>query len=101
MSEKVSIDIGTFNSNIKKLRSSLAGLEIGIEKDRSFDKTNITPFTDDLENTMKAIELLSKYKNMLDTDITTLEGVGESMKENDERLAAMQADINGPQPLRS
>ncbi|MGY0691180.1 TIGR04197 family type VII secretion effector [Virgibacillus sp. FSP13] len=103
MGEEVGINIGVFRSNVKNLRSSLSDLESGIKTSRTFDKTNITPFMDDLENTIKAIELLKKYKTLLDTDITTLGEVGERMRENDERLASYASNnipVSGPQPIR-
>ncbi|WP_106496023.1 TIGR04197 family type VII secretion effector [Lentibacillus sp. Marseille-P4043] len=101
MGEEVGINIGVFRSNVKNLRSSLSDLESGIKTSRTFDKTNITPFIDDLENTIKAIELLKKYKTLLDTDITTLGDIGEKMRETDENLGKQPSGItNGPQPIR-
>ncbi|MTW86061.1 TIGR04197 family type VII secretion effector [Virgibacillus dakarensis] len=103
MAEVVGINIGEFQSNIEKLRSSLSGLESSIKTSRTFDKTNIAPFTDDLENTIKAVKLLEEYKTLLDTDITTLEDTGEQMRENDENLANYNNPDpeSGPQPLRN
>lgn len=104
MGEEVGIDIGVFRSNITKLRSSLSGLESGIKTSRTFDKTNIAPFIDDLENTIEAVKLLKDYKTLLDTDIATLEDAGERMRENDEKIASYTNNRNplaGPQPLRN
>src|SRR5690625_6556293 len=103
MAEEVGINIGVFQSNTSKLRSSVSGIEGSIKTNYTFDKTNIKPFMDDLENTIEAIQLLQKYKTLLDSDIDTLKNVGEKMKENDEILAAITTDtdhVTGPQ-LRS
>jgi len=101
MAEEVGINIGVFQSNTSKLRSSVSGIEGSIKTNYTFDKTNIKPFMDDLENTIEAIQLLRKYKTLLDSDIGTLENVGEKMKENDERLASITTGhVTGPQPIR-
>lgn len=101
MAEEVGINIGVFQSNISKLGSSVVSIESSIKTNYTFDKTNIKPFMDDLENTIEAIQLLQKYKTLLDSDIDTLENVGDKMKENDERLAALTTDhVFGPQPIR-
>src|SRR5690625_3583487 len=102
MAEEVGINIGVFQSNTSKLRSSVSGIEGSIKTNYTFDKTNIKPFMDDLENTIEAIQLLQKYKTLLDSDIDTLKNVGEKMKENDEILAAITTDtdhVTGPQLL--
>ncbi|WP_449354457.1 TIGR04197 family type VII secretion effector [Virgibacillus natechei] len=99
---QVGINISVFRSNITKLRSSLSSLESGIKPNKTLDKTNITPYMDDLENVIKAVELLEKYKTLLDTDIGTLKEVGETMRENDEHLSRQTGNIaTGPQPLRN
>ncbi|MFD1361466.1 TIGR04197 family type VII secretion effector [Lentibacillus salinarum] len=100
MAEEVGINMGEFRSNIATLRSSASSIESGIKTNRTFDKTTIKPFTKDLENVIKAIELLQKYQTLLDSDIDTLEQTGEKMKENDERLAQANPGIMGPQPIR-
>lgn len=103
MGEEIGIKIEVFRANIKKLRSSLSRLDSGIPKNRSFHRTNITPFTDDLENTIKAIELLIRYKSLLDADIRSLEDIGERIWETDERLAKNANNnrhhMSGPQPI--
>ncbi|MGX4668999.1 TIGR04197 family type VII secretion effector [Cerasibacillus sp. JNUCC 74] len=102
MGEEVGLNIDVFRSNITKLRSSLSSLESGIKTNRTFDKTNIKPFTNDLENIVNAIELLIKYKTLLNVDITSLEDIGEKMQENDERLANYSSNnipVSGTQSL--
>ncbi|WP_371069048.1 TIGR04197 family type VII secretion effector [Sediminibacillus sp. JSM 1682029] len=99
MAEEVGINMDVFRSNIKKLQSSVSGLESGMKTNRSFDKTNIKPFIDDLENTIKAIELLEEYKTLLISDINTLEETGEKMREKDEELARPMNNM-GPQQIR-
>lgn len=102
MSKEVGINYREFQSTISALRSSASGIETSLKANRTFSKTNIKPFVQDLEHIMKATELLTKYQAMLNTDIDTLEHTGKQMKENDEDLAAISnTDITGPQRLRS
>ncbi|MEC5425189.1 TIGR04197 family type VII secretion effector [Virgibacillus sp. C22-A2] len=102
MIEEVGINLGEFQSNISRLRSSASGIESSIKTNRTFNKTNIEPFTNDLEHIIRAIELIRKYQTLLNSDIDTLEQTGEKMKENDERIAAISnIDVTGPQPLRT
>lgn len=99
MSKEVSINMSVFRSNVSKLKSSVTDIEIK-QPTSTLSKTNIEPFTKDLENVIEAIELLERYKKILETDITTLEQTGEKMREKDEELAAVNHPISGPQPLR-
>ncbi|GAB3799603.1 TIGR04197 family type VII secretion effector [Virgibacillus kimchii] len=102
MIEEVSINPGELKSQISALRSSASSLESSIKTSRTFNKTNIKPFIKDLENVIRAIELLQKYQTLLNSDIDILEQTIEQMRENDERLAALQkTDVTGPQPLRT
>lgn len=87
MSGEVGIKIGEFNSNLSNLRSAVSSIESSIKTDSEFEKTNIEPFTEDLESTIDAIELLERYKQMLNTDINALENVGNEMVENDNELS--------------
>ena len=96
MAEEVSINITEFNSNINSLRSAVSSINSSIKTTRELEKTNITPFTKDLETTIEAIELLERYKQMLDTDINALDNVGKEMVENDEQLAR----VSGPQLMK-
>lgn len=99
---EVGINSDVFRSNVDNLRNSLTDLESKIKTNRTFEKTNITPFTNDLENIIKAVELINKYKIMLDQDISTLKDVGEQMKQNDEELARRNNHVsNGPQAIRT
>jgi type VII secretion effector (TIGR04197 family) len=97
MAEEVGIKISEFNSNISKLRSAVSSINSSIKTTREFEKTNIEPFTNDLETMIEAIELLEKYKQMLNTDINALDNVGKEMIENDQQLAR----VSGPQPMRA
>lgn len=87
MSKEVGINIELFQANVEKLSSSLTSLQTNLLKTKSFSNTNITPFTEDLQNVVKAMELLEKYKLILEADIITLKQTGESVMENDERVA--------------
>ncbi|MEW9677814.1 TIGR04197 family type VII secretion effector [Lentibacillus sp. L22] len=100
MGEEVGIQLGEFRSKVEKLRSSVTSIESGIKTGRTFEKTNIKPFKNDLKNTIEAIELLQKYKTLLHSDIDTLENVGEKIEENDEKLAELStANVTGAQPM--
>lgn len=87
MPTEVGININLFRSNVEKLRSSLADLEIDGTKTKSFHHTNINPFKGDLQSLIKTIELLQRYKTILNGDIHTLKQTGEAIRENDERIA--------------
>lgn len=87
MAGEVSIKIDEFQTNIANLRSAVSSIESSIKTDEEFEKTNIEPFTKDLETTIDAINLLDRYKQMLNTDIDALENVGDEMVENDEEIA--------------
>lgn len=98
MAGEVGINMGVFQSNVSHLRSSASSIESSIKTSTTFDKTNIQPFTKDLENVIKAVELLQKYKTLLYADITALESTGETMQENDKKLAQAHNPISGPGP---
>lgn len=87
MTREVGINIDLFRSNVGKLSDSLSGLQTNNIKTSTFSKTNINPFKQDLENMIKAVELLEKYKLILETDITTLKQTGESIREHDLKIA--------------
>ncbi|GAB3799652.1 TIGR04197 family type VII secretion effector [Virgibacillus kimchii] len=98
---EVGINHGEFRSNVENLRNSVTALDSKIKTNRTFEKTNISPFTNDLENIIRAVELINKYKTLLNDDISILEDVGEQMKQNDEELASRNHHVsNGFQPLR-
>lgn len=98
---EVGINNDDFRSKVDNLRNSVTALDSKIKTNRTFEKTNIKPFTNDLENLIKAVELINKYKTLLNDDISILEDVGEQMKQNDEELASRNHHVNnGPQPLR-
>lgn len=96
MAEEVSIKITEFSSNINSLQSAVSSINSSIKITRELEKTNIKPFTKDLETTIEAIKLLERYKQMLDIDINALDNVGKEMVENDEQLAR----VSGPQLMK-
>jgi type VII secretion effector (TIGR04197 family) len=102
MSSEVSININVFRSNISKLKTSASDLQSNIKKNWTFDKTNISPLVDDLENTIKAMEVLERYASLLESDIITMQGIGEEMRETDEKLANQPKPTisKAPEPLR-
>lgn len=87
MAEEVGININEFESNISTLRSAVSGINSSIKTNREFENTDLKPFMDDLQTTIDAIQLLERYKQMLDADINALNNVGEEMVENDKELA--------------
>lgn len=96
---EVGINHGEFRSNVENLRNSVTALDSKIKTNRTFEKTNISPFTNDLENIIRAVELINKYKTLINEDIITLEDVGEQMKQNDEELANRNHHVSdGLQP---
>lgn len=100
MIDKIGINLGEFQLHISTLKSSATGIESSIETNRTFNKTNITPFTKDLEHIIKAIELINKYQTLLHSDIDTLNQTGKKIKETDERLATGGLRITtGPHSL--
>ncbi|WP_062050957.1 TIGR04197 family type VII secretion effector [Bacillus sp. JCM 19034] len=100
MGSQVSINIEVFRANVANLKSSLAGLETNMSVN-SFSQTNISPFTDDVEKFSEALQLLKKYKQLIEVDVDILKETGEAMRENDEQLARQQHvhSTTGPQPL--
>jgi len=100
MIDKIGINPGEFQLHISTLKSSVSGIESSIETNRTFNQTNITPFTKDLEHIIKAIELINKYQTLLHSDIDTLDQTGKKIKETDERLATgPRINTTGPHPL--
>ncbi|SHM54906.1 TIGR04197 family type VII secretion effector [Gracilibacillus kekensis] len=101
MTKEVSINMNVFRSNISNLRTSEGKLEGNIKNDWTFDKTNITPFTNDLENTLRTMELLKRYVEMLENDIITLQSIGEKIQETDENLGnQIDSAKFAPEPIR-
>lgn len=99
MIDKIGINLGEFQLHISTLKSSATGIDSSIETNRTFNQTNITPFTKDLEHIIKAIELINKYQTLLHSDIDTLNQTGKKIKETDERLATGLRITTGPHSL--
>ncbi|AUJ26911.1 MULTISPECIES: TIGR04197 family type VII secretion effector [Virgibacillus] len=87
MGEQVGINIEVFRENVSRLKAAVSNINSSTNKNWTFDKTNITPFTNDLENAVKAMTILERYVTLLSNDIDTLKNIGESMKEKDEELS--------------
>lgn len=97
---EIGINLSEFQSSVDALRTSSSNLVSSIQKNRTFDKTNIQPFTKDLENVIRAVDLLQQYKSLLESDINTLEHTGENIRENDEGLAQANTNVlDGPQKI--
>ncbi|MFB1099715.1 TIGR04197 family type VII secretion effector [Terribacillus sp. JSM ZJ617] len=86
MAKEVAINMEVFESNVSSLKASAEALLFSEHKSYTLEKTNIAPFTKDLEQMIKALELLDKYKTLLTQDIQTLKEVGETMRDTDEQL---------------
>ncbi|WP_366249416.1 TIGR04197 family type VII secretion effector [Terribacillus aidingensis] len=86
MGKEVAINMEVFESNVSSLKASAESLLFSQHKSYTLEKTNIAPFTKDLEQMVKAIELLDKYQSFLTQDIQTLKEVGETMRDTDEQL---------------
>lgn len=102
MSEKISLNYGLFKGNMNDLKTSVNKLESSMSKSESFDKTNITPFINDLENMISALEMLERYKSLFLEDIEVINDAGEKLKEQDEVLSQTRRhDIrDGYQPIQ-
>ncbi|MFA8437470.1 TIGR04197 family type VII secretion effector [Pueribacillus sp. YX66] len=95
MSKEIKLNTELFRSNVKSLRSSLDGLYVSMGRNKSFNMTTINPFKNDLENVMRALELLEKYKALLNADINKLQKTGEEMIEQDERISHYTGSLGG------
>src|SRR5699024_6828857 len=87
MGNEVGINISEFDSNISTLQSNASELNSDMTITDEFEKTNIKPFTKDLEKAIEVKELLDKYQDFLTADSETLNKTGQDMVENDEHLA--------------
>ena len=88
MAEEIKINMKVFHDNIEALKSSATGLNSNMIQERTFKTTNIHPFTDDLENTLKTLKLLVEdYYDLLNKDIAAMRNAGESLQQTDEKLA--------------
>lgn len=103
MSDRISINIGLYNENMDNLSNEISSVEGTVKTSETFDKTNITPFTNDLEHTIRAIELLDKYKELLVEDIAVFKKTGEKIREQDEALSQVHhhdpRDGHQPMPM--
>ena len=83
---EIKLNVELFNSNIEQLQAAVSDMETNLIKTASFDQTNINPFKEELKQVTKAMELLSKYKSILEADIQTLKNTGEAIKKLDEQI---------------
>lgn len=87
MGGKVSIDIAEFDANISTLESKIAELTNDMNIPSEFEKTNIEPFTKDLQKVIQAKQLLSRYKEFIKKDSDVLSETGQDMVDNDKEIA--------------
>jgi len=83
---EIKLNVDLFNSNIEQLQAAVSDLETSLIKTTSFDHTNINPFKEELKQVTKAMELVRKYKSILEADIQTLRKTGESIRKLDEQI---------------
>ncbi|WP_207368863.1 TIGR04197 family type VII secretion effector [Heyndrickxia coagulans] len=83
---EIKLNVELFNSNIEQLQAAVSDMETNLIKTTSFDQTNINPFKEELKQVTKAMELLRKYKSILEADIQTLKNTGEAIKKLDEQI---------------
>ncbi|AVD55626.1 TIGR04197 family type VII secretion effector [Heyndrickxia coagulans] len=83
---EIKLNVELFNSNIEQLRAAVSDMETNLIKTTSFDQTNINPFKEELKQVTKVMELLRKYKSILEADIQTLKNTGEAIKKLDEQI---------------
>lgn len=95
MSKEIKLNIDLFRNNVESLHASLSNLNPSISRTQSFNNTTINPFKNDLENVVKALDLLEKYKVLIHSDINTLHKTGEEIKEQDESLANYTGSLGG------
>ncbi|GAA5417110.1 hypothetical protein Pryu01_02171 [Paraliobacillus ryukyuensis] len=99
MVKQVSINTNVFQSNVNKLKTSVSNIQTK-KNIHSFSKTNIRPFTKDVEQIVDAIALLEKYKVILEADIVTLSETGDQMETTDIRLSNQYSNTFAPQLLK-
>jgi len=101
MEERISINIHLFTINISKLKESVKKLETEyMSMGETLDKTNIKPFIDDLENMIRALELMKRYYEIFTTDLRVIQNIADTLREQDERLSIPKHDFrDGPQPI--
>lgn len=96
MSGEVGIKKDVFDTNVSELTKAVLNIDSSVIGTDDFEKTNIEPFTKDLETIVEAADLLDRYKTMILNDITVLQSVGNDMEENDIDLS----NIIEPQTIR-
>ncbi|MFC0015758.1 MULTISPECIES: TIGR04197 family type VII secretion effector [Allobacillus] len=100
MNKEVGIHSDQFQSLTSSLRASVSGID-GIRTNRSFHQTNSKPFTNDLENIVRAIELIQRYQELMHSDVDVLMKTGEEIKEQDRKLSEINGiAMDGPRPIR-
>ncbi|MBM7541131.1 TIGR04197 family type VII secretion effector [Amphibacillus cookii] len=86
MAKQVSININEFNTNVSNLRKSVGNLKNSYRV-KGYRKTNTKPFNRDLEYIADALSLLSKYKKVLEADITLLIQTGKGIQDIDRQVS--------------
>lgn len=101
MSNEISINISHFKGVTRNMKTTMNQVDCKVDTNESFDKTNLAPFTENLEVLIELISTLDEYKALFDRDIDILNSVGESLQEKDEQLATSTPQAGGNQPLRA
>ncbi|SRR5690625_921503 len=101
MSNEISINISHFKGITQNMNSSMNKVDCNVDTSESLDKTNLAPFTENLEVLIELISTLDEYKALFGRDIDILNSVGESLQEQDEQLATSTPQAGGNQPIRA
>ncbi len=93
MGNEVGIKISEFDANISTVKSNAGKINSNMSITDDLEKTNIKPFTTDVNRVIKAKELLDKYQELIAKDIEILDETGQEMVENDEQLASLPTPL--------
>lgn len=103
MGTEIKIDTDLFEARVDFLKDAINNVDNKISAEETFEFTNIKSLTEILENLIETIEMIDTYKTLFNEDINTLEDIGESMQEQDEKLAQTSSqaihDPKGHTPL--
>lgn len=99
MGYDISFNETEFNGKVESFENAIADIESKMSKGETLDKTNLKPFVKDLENLVRTLEILEKYRDMLQQDITGIKNIGEGLKNQDAALS--RQDTSGNQAVGS
>lgn len=101
MSKDISVNVSVFKGNIANLQTSMRGVDCQIDTNESLEKTNLAPFTDNLEALVQLLTILDNYKMLFEKDVQILDQIGEDIQEQDEKLATSNHHYSGHEPVQA